>query len=193
VAEAGVDWIMHADLATESDLDAVANNGIPIIPTAYFVLLAIERGREYGRPASELDRLKRNWEGIIRMIETSRKFGITMLCGSDTGNSPMMGYGEYHSREAEILVEYGGYKPLEAIAAMTSKSALTMGLESELGVIKPGMLADLIILRADPLADLRVLRGGTNLSTIIKDGRIFMTDGQSMINNGTNGQTIVLN
>src|SRR5207249_308267 len=32
-AEAGVDWIIHTDLATEADLDAVARAGIPIVPT----------------------------------------------------------------------------------------------------------------------------------------------------------------
>src|SRR5206468_1273967 len=32
-AEAGVDWIIHADLATEADLEAVARAGIPIVPT----------------------------------------------------------------------------------------------------------------------------------------------------------------
>jgi imidazolonepropionase-like amidohydrolase len=187
-AEAGVDWIMHADLAEEPDLEAVAKRGIPIIPTAYFVQLALERGREQGRRPSELDRLKQNWEGIVRMLEIGRRFRITMLCGSDTGNTPIMPYGEYHTREAEILVEYGGYEPMEAIMAMTSKNAVTMGLENQLGLLKPGMLADVIILRADPLADLRVLRGGANLSTIIKDGRVFMKDGRSTLNDGGEAQ-----
>jgi imidazolonepropionase-like amidohydrolase len=31
-ALAGVDWIFHADLATDADLDAVAAAGIPIMP-----------------------------------------------------------------------------------------------------------------------------------------------------------------
>jgi hypothetical protein len=31
-ALAGVDWIFHADLATEADLDTVAAAGIPIMP-----------------------------------------------------------------------------------------------------------------------------------------------------------------
>jgi hypothetical protein len=36
-AEAGVDWIVHADLATERDLEAVAKAGMPILPTATFL------------------------------------------------------------------------------------------------------------------------------------------------------------
>jgi imidazolonepropionase-like amidohydrolase len=180
-AEAGVDWIMHADLATETDLELVAARGIPIVPTAFFVLHSLDLGRERGRNPSELDRLKQNWEGIVRMLEIGRKLGINMLCGSDTGNSPIMAYGEYHSREAEILVEYGGYTPMEAIVAMTSNNAITMGSENDLGQISPGKLADIIVLRGNPLSDIRVLRGGTHLSTIIKDGRVIMNDGKSSI------------
>ena len=33
-AEAGVDWIIHADLATDADLEAVAKAGMPTFLTA---------------------------------------------------------------------------------------------------------------------------------------------------------------
>jgi imidazolonepropionase-like amidohydrolase len=173
-AEAGMDWIIHADFATHSDLQIVADRNIPIIPTAFFILHAAS---DESRPPAARERLKRNWDGIVHMLQVARKLGIRLLCGSDTGNSPVMPYGEYHSREAEILAEYGGYTPMEAIMAMTKDNAVTVGLENDVGVIAPGKLADIIILRADPLADLSVLRRGTNLSTIVKDGRVLMSNG----------------
>src|SRR5262249_3736641 len=40
-AEAGVDWITHADLATDRDLEAVAKGGMPIIPTATFLAVVV--------------------------------------------------------------------------------------------------------------------------------------------------------
>jgi imidazolonepropionase-like amidohydrolase len=43
-AEAGVDWIIHADLATDADLEAVAKAGMPIIPTATFLAIVIDLG-----------------------------------------------------------------------------------------------------------------------------------------------------
>jgi imidazolonepropionase-like amidohydrolase len=173
-AEAGMDWIIHADFAKDADLQIVADRHIPIIPTAFFILHAAS---DESRPPAARERLKRNWDGIVNMLQTSRRLGITLLCGTDTGNSPVMPYGEYHSREAEILVEYGGYTPMEAISAMTRDNAVTVGLDKEVGEIAPGKLADIIILRANPVADLRVLRRGTNLSTIIKDGKILMSNG----------------
>ncbi len=106
------------------------------------------------------------------MLERARALGITIMCGTDSGNSPLMPYGQLHADEAEILVRYGGYTPMEAIVATTRNTAFALGLEGELGTLAPGMLADIIILKSDPLADIRALRGGEHLATVIKDGKI---------------------
>src|SRR6202012_3514923 len=45
-AEAGVDWIVHADLATDRDLDAVAKAGMPIPPTPTFPAVRCELGKQ---------------------------------------------------------------------------------------------------------------------------------------------------
>ena len=50
-AEAGVDWIVHADLATDRDLEAVAKAGMPILPTATF-LCGRDRPRQAGSAPS---------------------------------------------------------------------------------------------------------------------------------------------
>src|SRR5438270_11365725 len=47
-AEAGVDWIVHADLATEADLEAIARAGIPIVPTMTFLATVVDAGGRYG-------------------------------------------------------------------------------------------------------------------------------------------------
>ena len=82
-----------------------------------------------------------------------------------------MPYGTLHANEADIMVKYGGYTPMEAIVASTRDNAYAVGLEGDLGTIESGKLADLLILDADPLADIRVLQGGKHLTHVIKDGR----------------------
>ena len=62
--------------------------------------------------------------------------------------------------------------PMEAIVANTSRNAWLMGLEGEVGVIAPGKLADIVIWNSDPLADITVLQRPSEISTIIKDGRV---------------------
>jgi imidazolonepropionase-like amidohydrolase len=177
-AEAGVDWILHADLATEADLEAVATAGVRLMPTLTFLQRALEVGREFGRSQREIDVMKRNWESGLRVLEQTRALGITVLCGTDSGNSPLMPYGALHAHEAEILVRYGGYTPMQAIGACTRENAFAVGLEHDVGVLEAGKLADMMVLTADPIADLRVLQGGRHLAMLIKDGKIVDLDGQ---------------
>jgi imidazolonepropionase-like amidohydrolase len=177
-AEAGMDWILHADLATDAELEVVAEAGVRLMPTMTFLQRALDVGPEFGRGPRELDMIKRNWESSVRMLERARALGITIMCGTDSGNSPLMPYGQLHAHEAEILVRYGGYTPMEAIVASTRNTAFALGLEGELGVLAPGKLADIIILKSDPLADIRVLQRGEHLATVIKDGTSIPLSGR---------------
>jgi imidazolonepropionase-like amidohydrolase len=179
-AEAGVDWILHADLATDDDLEAVADAGMPIMPTMTFLARGVEVGREYGRSQHAVDAMKRHLDGAIHVLQRARQLGITLLCGTDSGNSPLMPYGELHANEMEMLVQYGGYTPLEAISACTRDTAFAVGLEHEVGTLEAGKLADLILVTADPLADIRVLQGGTHLAAVIKDGKIVDHQAQTV-------------
>ena len=172
-AEAGVDWIIHADLASEADLDAVAEAGIPILPTMTFLAMVLEASGRYGQDVIQMDvsRMKRHFDGLIRVVERARRRGITILCGTDTGNNAFMPFGELHAKELEIFVTYCGFTPMDAIVAATKDNAFAVGLPDDLGVLQPGRLADVLILTRDPLADVRVLQGGKHLAAVIKDGK----------------------
>jgi imidazolonepropionase-like amidohydrolase len=173
-AEAGVDWIVHADLATEADLDAVAKAGIPILPTMTFLATVEEAGGRYGQDVIQLDvsRMKRHFEALIRVVERARALGIKVLCGTDTGNNFFMPFGAMHAKEIEIFVRYCGFTPLEAIAAATRDNAFAVGLPNDVGVLEAGRLADVIILDRDPVADVRVLQGAGHLTCLVKDGKV---------------------
>ena len=169
-AQAGVDWILHADLAGEADLDAVAEAGSRLVPTATALHRTLELGAESGRSDRELDRIKHHIEAQSFVLQRSRELGIKVLCGTDSGNAPHMGYGEFHANEAELLVKLGGYTPMEAIQACTRDNAYVVGLENQVGTIEVGRLADMILLDADPLEDIRVLQSGRHLAMVIKNG-----------------------
>ena len=175
-AQAGFDWILHADLATESDLDAVAEAGVRIMPTLTFLEHASEYGREFGRSDREVDQMKYNLEGGATVLQRARELGLKVLCGTDSGNSPVMPYGELHANEPGIMVKYGSYTPLEAISACTRDNAFVVGLEDDLGVIEAGKLADMLILDKDPVADISVLKGGRHIQSVIKAGKVVDRD-----------------
>ena len=171
-AEAGIDWIMHTDLANEAALDAVAEAGVRLCPAITSPKQRVDLGRDYFHNQREFDLMKRGVDGQLRVIERARALGIKVLSGTDTGNSTLMSYGDFHAAESEILVKDGGYSPMEAIVSLTRENAFSVGLENEVGVVQAGKLADVIILKADPLADIRILQGGKNLAMVIKDGKI---------------------
>jgi len=172
-AEAGVDWIVHADLATERDLDAVAKAGMPILPTATFLATVVELGKKIGPEQVQLDinRMQRHYDLLGKLMHKARELGIRLLVGTDTGNNAFTPHGELHAKELEIFVKHGGYSPMEAIVAATRDNALAVGLDGQVGEIAPGKLADVIVLDKDPIADITVLQGGKHLVWVIKDGR----------------------
>jgi len=179
-AQAGVDWIMHTDMATEADLEAVAKAGVRIVPTATFVERVLEVGREVGQEQIQisLERMKKNMDGLVNVLQRARAMGIKVMCGTDCGNYSWMPYGKMHAKEPEILVRYGGYTPLEAITACTKENAFAVGLENQVGVLDAGKLADVIILKKNPAADIRVLQDSANLAVVIKDGKRVNLDNQ---------------
>ena len=177
-AEAGVDWIVHADLATDRDLDAVAKAGMPILPTATFLATVVELGKKIGAEQVQLDinRMQRHFDLLGELMHKARKLGIRLLVGTDTGNNAFTPHGELHAKELEIFVKHGGYSPMEAIVAATRDNALAVGLDGQVGRIAAGQFADVIILDKDPIADITVLQGGKHLAWVIKDGRAVDLD-----------------
>ncbi len=173
-AEAGVDWIVHADLATDRDLEAVAKAGMPILPTATFLAVVVELGQKVGAEQVQLDinRMKRHYDLLGELMHKARKLGIKLLVGTDTGNNAFTRHGELHAKELEIFVRHGGYTPMQAIVAATRDNAVAVGLEGQVGQVAAGQLADIIVLDKDPVADITVLQDTKNLALVIMDGKI---------------------
>ncbi|HMD64888.1 MAG TPA: amidohydrolase family protein [Stellaceae bacterium] len=172
-ASAGIDLIYHGDWATEADLDIIAKAGMPIAPVLTSPWIGVEHGaagRGFGDRVR--DRLRAQLDTSFQMIRNARDRGIAILSGSDTGNASAFSHGRWHGKEAELFVKEVGMTPMEAIVANTSQNAWLMGLEGEVGIIAPGKLADIVVWDSDPLADITVLQRPSEISAIIKDGRI---------------------
>lgn len=172
-AQAGVDWIMHADLATDLDLAVVGEKQIPIMPTLTALDTFLSCAERLAIPDKELSRIRSNFDSAVKNVGKLKAFGIPVMCGTDTGNSPVMTYGTHHAKEPALLVKYGGYSNLEAIQACTTNNAISLGLVGQIGVIREGALADLLIYDRDPSEDITVLSAQESLLLIMKGGRIY--------------------
>jgi imidazolonepropionase-like amidohydrolase len=171
-ANAGVDLIYHADLATEADLEVVAKKKIPIAPVFTGAWIACQLGPEMGFSESMTKRLREQLETNYEAIRQARRMGIEILSGSDTGNAAAFVHGRWHGKEAELFVTEIGMSPMEAIVATTSKNAAMVGLPEKVGVVAPGKFADIVIWDNDPLVDIAVLQRPQEISVIVKDGKI---------------------
>lgn len=79
--------------------------------------------------------------------------GIPVLVGSDMGGNPhcFAGWGVHD--EMALLVE-SGMTPMQVLVAATSNPAKFLGVDSQVGTVQTGKLADMVLLNADPLADI---------------------------------------
>ena len=171
-ALAGVDWIFHADLATEEDLDVVAESGVPIMPvfTQCHVIETVDNIPGVG-PLTRR-RVAEQLHVAYATIRKARQRGIKLLMGTDSGNTACYQQGLYHGMEAELMVRHIGMTPMQAIVAFTKDNARVMGLDGRLGVIQKGCLADMIVWNEDPLTDISMLHRTDRLHVVIKGGRI---------------------
>jgi imidazolonepropionase-like amidohydrolase len=98
-----------------------------------------------------------------------KKRGVRLLPGGDYG-FPFNPNGR-NARDLELFVRYLGYTPTEALVAATKLGGEVMGMETELGQIKPGYLADLLLVNGDPTENVSILQDKNNLRAILKDGK----------------------
>ncbi|MCW2879406.1 MAG: amidohydrolase [Sphaerisporangium sp.] len=66
-----------------------------------------------------------------------------------------------------------GFTPYEALRTVTTLPAKVMGLESELGTVQRGRLADLSFVRGNPLQD---IHHAANVAMVMKDGHLYTVD-----------------
>ncbi|HLK04312.1 MAG TPA: amidohydrolase family protein [Candidatus Acidoferrum sp.] len=94
--------------------------------------------------------------------------GGIVAVGSDTGFLfSIWGFGTI--RELELLEE-AGFSPLETIHAATENGAKALR-NPELGLIRPGYLADMVVLTENPLSDVKTLYG-SGVTRASKDGKM---------------------
>jgi len=129
---------------------------------------------------------KENYRIWMRAVRDFADKGGVVGAGDDAGFIYTL-YGFTYLSELELLQE-AGFHPIDVIQCATVNNARLMGLEKELGRVRPGFLADLILVDENPLANLKYLyptgvidikdgkavtRGG--IKWTIKDGIVYDT------------------
>ena len=164
---AGADSIEHgADLDDET-LAEMARRGTVWVPTVDHNRYYIDAKDEYGfAPGSEValkDYIARNVDSLRRAI----KAGVRIAMGSDAVYS-MFGQ---NTRELKWFVD-AGMTPQQALASATTIPAALLQLDTQLGRVAAGYLADLVAIEGDPLRDIDAVINGVRW--VMKDGRVVV-------------------
>jgi len=169
---AGCTSIEHGTLVTEDVLKLLADRGVYFDPNIGLVIqnyiehkpqyLGIGNYDENGFAQME-KAIPLNLEVFKRALKIK---GLKIVFGTDAVAGA-------HGRNAEELiyrVQKGGQDPMEAIVSMTSLAARSLGLETKIGMLAPGMEADIVAVSGDPLKDITALR---RVMFVMKGGKIY--------------------
>jgi imidazolonepropionase-like amidohydrolase len=115
----------------------------------------------------DLETRKKFIEKELEVVQLLHKVGVPFLAGTDTPPGVYIFPGFSLHEELQRFVA-AGFTPLEALQTATLNPARFFKMESELGTIEPGKLADLVFLDANPLED---IRNTQKVSAVILNGR----------------------
>jgi imidazolonepropionase-like amidohydrolase len=163
---AGIDCVEHgAYLCRHPEtLARMAAEGRWLVPTFMVIALHRERGTPWGRRKAADMR-----DDHRRTLEQAMAAGIPLAMGTDAG-----GYGHGHNAvELQLLVE-NGMTPMQAIVASTGDAARLLEMESDIGTLQAGRLADLLVVDGDPLRDIAILDQPERIQLVMKGGKVHV-------------------
>jgi imidazolonepropionase-like amidohydrolase len=191
--EAGVDTFEHIGAYTEEFFDQMISKGKFLVPTINLVVNWMEltegEGEEllfsttlppfYHRDLGmgtdfDPEAMRQFAIGVFKMAHDK---GVKIALGSDMIDETRTPCGEYNLKELKALVDLG-MTPLEGIRAATQIGSEVLGLESSIGTIEEGKLADLLIVQGDPSSSIDVLMDPEALEYVIQGGRVVVDHGK---------------
>jgi len=158
---AGVETIEHGDSGTADVFKLMAEKNVALCPT----LAAGDATAQYAGwkkgSAPEPAGITRKRASFKAALDA----GVTILSGSDVG---VYTHGD-NARELELMVNYG-MLPDAALKSATSVAARILHMDTRIGRIKEGLLADVIAVDGDPTRDISALR---RVRYVMKGGTVY--------------------
>ncbi|HEV2963219.1 MAG TPA: amidohydrolase family protein [Candidatus Angelobacter sp.] len=105
----------------------------------------------------------------FEIVNAMRKAGVPIMAGTDTAAAVAVLPGFSLHTELECFAQ-AGFTPMEALQTATLNPAKFLGLQSQMGTIEKGKLANLVLLDANPLEDIKNTR---KIAAVVLNGRLL--------------------
>jgi imidazolonepropionase-like amidohydrolase len=144
---AGVDSIEHGSFLTEDTLKIMKAKGVWLVPTRMAVYWVSKEADHY--PPKIAAKARAAAAAHDKMFRTALRIGVPIAFGTDAGVYP-------HGMNA---MEFGlmtalGMKPTAALLAGTRDAAKLLGVDSEVGTLEAGKVADIVAVPGNVLTDI---------------------------------------
>jgi imidazolonepropionase-like amidohydrolase len=169
--DAGIDCFEHGYFLTPQVLTKMKQKGVWLVPT----IVVSQAGardfyRKIGSPDWYLARVDHVGKGHWEMLRNAIRIGTPIALGSDQYPWEPNEGTNATVREAELYVD-AGMTPLQALRSATIEPARMLGVDKDVGALRPGYLADILAVDADPTADIRALR---TIGFVMKGGKTIV-------------------
>ncbi len=105
----------------------------------------------------------------FEIVNAMRKARVPIMAGTDTAAAVAVLPGFSLHTELECFVQ-AGFTPMEALQTATLNPAKFLGLQSQMGTVEKGKLANLVLLDANPLEDIKNTR---KIAAVVLNGRLL--------------------
>lgn len=163
---AGVHSLEHGVELDDAMAEQMVQMGIFLVPTMLSPKVEALSSAESGIPEFVRRKALKNVEKKHQSFRTALSSGVRIAAGTDAG-APHLPIGrDSLVAELKTMVEHG-LEPAAAVESATRVAAEMLGLDSDLGTVEAGKLANLNLVRGDPTVNIEDLN---NLRSVMRDG-----------------------
>lgn len=160
--------IEHGTFLDQEAIRLLRQHHTPLVPTLYLPTHYLTHKNQFAFDDSTWDFFVRLQAHNLDNTRRAHAAGVTIISGSDA----VAGVHGQNAHELEWLVK-AGLTPAEALRAATVDAAKLLGVEGQVGAIKPGLSADLIAVTGDPARDITTLE---RVGFVMKGGQVVKNE-----------------
>ncbi len=165
--EHGVDSIEHGTLISPAQAVRVAAAGMTVAPTLLINdRIAAGRAGVSGEQAEKALDLVHRRDALFRAAADA---GVDFVLGTDA-NGHHVQFGD-QMEEVRLMASTFGWSASRALESATTRAALAIGRETQLGRLLPGFAADFVVLRGRPWLDITAL-DTANIVAVVSRGEV---------------------